>query len=148
RRLPVGVAAQVAVGRAVQADVDLGAEALHGAARGADAVRLVQVVGQLGVRPVGPVQALPGRPVDDPATHLAGQPVGDLGRPALGLAGPQAAGAVGVQPACDAAAVDAQVEGDVLPRPAAVGHQDDLQAVAQEAVACDAEQFVQPQGLG
>src|SRR5262249_12733404 len=45
------VAAQVAVGGPVGADVDLRAEALHGRARRLDAVCLEQVVGQLLVGP-------------------------------------------------------------------------------------------------
>src|SRR5438309_712836 len=77
--LPVLIAPQVAVRRAVRADVDLPAEAVHGRAGGLDAVGLPQVAGQLLVGPVGPVEALLGRAVDDPAADLVGQAVGDLG---------------------------------------------------------------------
>src|SRR5262249_58603352 len=85
-----GVAAQVAAGRAVQADADLAAEAAHGGAVGADAFGLLQVVGQLRVGPVSPLQALLGRPLDDPTADLVGQAVGDVGRSSLGLASAEA----------------------------------------------------------
>src|SRR5262249_57162997 len=76
------VAAQVAVGRPVRADADLRAEALHGAARGLDAFGLEQVVGQLLVRPVGPVEPAAGPPADDPGLDLVGRAVWDGGGPA------------------------------------------------------------------
>ena len=60
------VAAEEAVGRPVRADAVLGPESLHGRGRHAEAAGLVQVVGQFGVGPVGAVEALLGRPVDDP----------------------------------------------------------------------------------
>jgi len=44
--------------------------------------------------------------------------------------------------------MQAQVEGDVLPRPPPVGHEDDLDAVTQLAVACGAEHLLQGVGLG
>src|SRR6516162_8713359 len=52
-RLLVGVAAQVTVGRAVQADTDLLAEPLDGGTRGLDALGLLQVVGEFFVSPIG-----------------------------------------------------------------------------------------------
>jgi hypothetical protein len=100
-------------------------------------VGLEQVVGQFGVGPVGPVQALLGRTVDDPALALVG-PLGGAraGRPP-GLAGPQPvepALQVGVEPALDRPAVDAQVGGAVLVLAALVGQQDNVDAVAELAV--------------
>lgn len=98
---------------------------------------LEQVVGQLGVRPVGAVQPLLGRPVEDPTLDIVGQLDGDLAGCAFGLAGPQAVEAplqVGVEPAGYGASADAQVGGDVLVGPAAVGQQDDLEPVAEFAV--------------
>jgi hypothetical protein len=44
--------------------------------------------------------------------------------------------------------VDAQVGGDVLAGAAAVGHQDDLEAVAELAVGGGAEEGVEVLGLG
>lgn len=111
---------------------------------------LEEVVGQLLVGPAGPVQALAGGPLDDPAAQLVGQRRGDLARLALGLAGleaAEAAGAVGVEPAGDGPAVEPQVGGDVLACPAAVGHEDDLEAVAQFAVVGGAEEGVEAVGL-
>src|SRR5262249_34503779 len=126
--LLLGVAALVVVGRPVQPDADSGAEALHGAAGGLDAAGLAQVVGEFLVGPVGSVQALLGRPIDDPAAHVVGQCCGDLARLALGFLGLQPAQptvAIGVEPTGDRLAVDPQVGGDVLACSAAVGHEDD-----------------------
>ena len=67
----------------------LAAEPLHGRAAGRDAVGLEQVVGQLGVGPVGPVEPLAGRPLDDPAADLLGQVGRDRRGVPLGLAGPR-----------------------------------------------------------
>jgi hypothetical protein len=44
--------------------------------------------------------------------------------------------------------VGAQASRDVLPSASAIGHQDDLQAVAQLAVLGAAEQLLQALGLG
>jgi hypothetical protein len=132
------------VGGAVDGYADLLAEALHGGAGGLDAVLLVQVVGQLLVSPVGAVEALLGGPLDDPVLDLVGQREGDAGLLARGLAPVQAVQALlaeGVEPARHGAAVDAEVQGDVLPRPPAVGHEHDLQAVAQLAVLSLLEQL-------
>src|SRR5262245_43352467 len=96
------VAAQQAVGGAVGPHAELLAEAQHGRAAGPDARGLVQVVGQLGVGPVGSVQAAGGRPVEDPAADRVGQGGRDLGCRALSLSGRQAVQAplqVGVEPA-------------------------------------------------
>src|SRR4051812_41524197 len=95
------------------------------------------MVYQFLVGPVGTVQPLLGWPLDDPAADLVGQGVGDLGRGPLGLPrlqGVQSAVAVGVEPAGHAAAVDAEVSGDVLSWSSAVRHEDDLHAVTQLAV--------------
>ncbi|MFO0878160.1 MAG: hypothetical protein U0840_12490 [Gemmataceae bacterium] len=111
---------------------------------------LVEVVGQLLVRPPGPFEALLGRPLDHPAFDLVGQRGGDLGGRSLGLAGHQAgqaALAVGVEPALDGAAVDAQVGGEVLAPAALVGHQDDLKAVAVRPVVGGPERLLQMHGL-
>src|SRR5262249_4098564 len=134
-----------------QPDADLHAEPLDGAAGGPHAAGLAEVVGEFRVRPVGPVEALPGRPVDDPAAQLAGQRRGDVARLALGLLGSQGvegAAAVGVEPAGDGPGVDAQVGGDVLAGAAPVGHQDDLEAVPELAVGGGAEECVEAFSLG
>ena len=89
---------------------------------------LEQVVGQLGVGPVRPVQALFGRSIDDPPADLVGQARRDRARGPLGFAGPEPAEPafqVGVEPALDSSAVDAQVGGDVLVSAAAMGQEDD-----------------------
>src|SRR5262249_55574349 len=99
------IATQVTVGGPVGANADLLAEAVHRRAGGLDAVGLQQVVGQLLVGPVGPVQAASRRPVDDPTADLVGHRVGDVGSLALSLFGEQALEAVfavGVEPAGDA----------------------------------------------
>ncbi len=67
-----GVAALVVIGRPVQPDADVGAETLDGTAGGLDASGLAEVVGEFRVGPVGPVQALLGRPLDDPTAHVVG----------------------------------------------------------------------------
>jgi hypothetical protein len=124
---------------------------MHGRAGGADAVGLEQVIGQLGVRPVGTVQPLLGRPLDDPAFDLVGQRGGDLAGGSLGLAGLQAVEAafqIGIEPTGNGAAVDAQVGGDVLVGPAAVGKQDNLEPVAEFAVLRGAEQLLEPLDFG
>jgi len=108
------------------------------------------VVGQLLVGPVGPAQALPGRPLDYPATDLVGHRGGDAAGTALGFPGQQAveaAFAVGVEPTGDADPVDAQVRGDVLAGPTTVGHQDDLEAVSQFPALGGAEESFQAVGL-
>src|SRR5262249_14011163 len=140
----------VVVGRPVQADADPGAEALHGAAGGLDALGLAEVVGEFLVGPVGPVQALLGRPVDDPTAHVVGQGLGNLARFALGFAGLQAvepAFGVGVEPAGHRFAVDPPVGSAVLACSAAVGHEDDLEAVAELAVVGGAEAGVEAFGF-
>jgi hypothetical protein len=149
--LRLGVAAQVAVPGAVQAAAELAAEAAHGRSAGPDAVGLEQVIGQLLVGPGGPVQAAGGRPVDHPALDRVGQAGGDLGRGALGLAGPEAVGAAvegGVEPALDGARRDAQVGGAVRVPPAAMGQEHDLEAVAPLAVRGPAERLRKAPGLG
>jgi hypothetical protein len=141
-----GVAAQVAVGRPVGADVDLGTVAVHGALGGLDTLGLSQVVGQALIRPVGAVQAAAGRAGDDPGADVVGQLGGDVAGLARGLAWPQtveAAFQVGVEPALHTAAVEAQVKGDVLARAALVGQQDDLEAVAKLAVVGGTEHGLQ-----
>src|SRR5262249_31161099 len=123
----------------------------HGAAGGLDAAGLAEVVGEFLVGPVGPVQALLGRPVEDPTTHGIGQGCGDLARFALGFPGlkpVQPSVAVGVEPTGDRLAVDPQVGGDVLAGSAAVGHEDELEAVAQFAVVGRTEEAVEVFGLG
>jgi len=134
----------------VQADADLAAEAADRGTAGADAVGLIQVVGQFLMGPVGPVQAVCGRPVDDPAADRLGQATGNGRRPALGLAASQPVGAaleVGVEPALDAARRDGQVPGDVPVGPTAVGQADDLNAVARLEVGFVAEKEVEPPGF-
>ena len=71
-------------------------------------------------------------------------------RGAAGLAAPPAvaaAFAVGVEPAGDAAAVEAQVAGEVLAGAAPLGQQDEREAVAPLAVLGRAEEFLQAVGL-
>jgi hypothetical protein len=100
-------------------------------------VGLLQVVGQLGMGPVGPVQPLLDRPLDDPAADLLAQMSRDLRRSALGLSGPEAVEApveVGVEPALDGAGRDREVGGDVPVLAASMRQADDLQAIAGLAV--------------
>jgi hypothetical protein len=71
-----------------------------------DAVGLEEVIGQFGVDPVGPVEPVPGRPLDHPAADFNGQSGRDRRGPPLGLAGLQAVEAlsqVGVEPPLDGA---------------------------------------------
>src|SRR5262249_52543269 len=56
--------------------------------------------------------------------------------------------AIGVEPAGNGLAVDAQVGGDILACPAAVGHEDDLEAVAEFAVVGSTEEAVEAFGFG
>src|SRR5262249_2289447 len=65
-----GVAAQIAVGGPVGADVDLLAVTMHGALGGLDALGLFQVVGQFLVGPVGAVEPAAGWAADDPGADL------------------------------------------------------------------------------
>jgi hypothetical protein len=100
-------------------------------------MRPVEVLGQLGVGPIGPVQALPGRPLDDPAADLLGRPGRDPGLGPPGLAGPEpgeAESQVEVEPPLDGARGDGQVGGDLLMGPVPVGHQDDPEAVPERPV--------------
>src|SRR5262249_8888376 len=146
-----GFAALVVVGRPVQADADLGAEALDGTAGGLDAAGLAEVVGEFLVGPVGPVQPLLGGTVDYPCADLVGQCCGNLARFAFGLPGlkpVKPSVAVGVEPTGDRLAVDPQVGGDVLACSAAVGHEDDLEAVAKFAVVGGTEEAVEAFGFG
>src|SRR5262245_42174907 len=145
--LPGRVAAQVAVGGPVGADAELAAQPLHRRAAGADAVGAVQVLGQLLVGPVGPVQPLPGRPLDDPAAEFGAQLRRDLGPGAGGLARGEAVGAaleVGVEPALHGAGAHPQVVGDGLPRQAMVGQADGVESVAELGVGGGAESPLQP----
>src|SRR4051794_36116295 len=102
------------------------------------------------MRPVGPVQALFGRSVDDPAAQLVGQRRRDGAWSALGLLGLQRvepAVAVGVEPTRDGFAVDAQIGGDVLAWSAPVGHPDDLEAIPEFPVVGGAEESVEAVAL-
>src|SRR5262249_42685847 len=128
-----GVAALVVVGGAVDGNADLLAVTLHGRARGADAFGLVQVVGQLLVGPVGPVQPLLGRPLDDPAFDLVGQAGGALAGLAWGLGRAQAVEPtiqVGVEPALHRTRGYSQVRGYLLVGPVAARQPDYLHAVS------------------
>ena len=149
--LLVGVAALVVVAGAVKADAQLAAEAPHGRPAGADALGFEQVVGQLLVSPVGAVEPMLGRPVDDPAAHLVGQGSGEFAGLAFGLLGSQgleAGVAVGIEPAGHGLSVHAQVGGDVLAWAAAVGHKDDLEAVPELGVRRGAEEGIEALDLG
>src|SRR5262249_56879283 len=103
-----------AVDGPIGSDARLVAGHLHGRLLHADARGLVEVVGQLGVGPVGPVEPLLGRPLDPPAA-TAGR-----GRRSAWASPPRFTGAqaveaalqVGVEPALDGARGDAQVLGD------------------------------------
>src|SRR5262245_3834025 len=111
---------------------------------------LEQVVSQLFVGPVRPVEPTAGRAADDPGADRVGQGVGEGGGLALGLSrgqGVQPAVAGGVEPAGDAAAVEGKVLGDLLTRSAGVSQQDDLEAVTELAIVGGAEQPLQPSGL-
>src|SRR5689334_21423852 len=82
--------------------------------------------------PVGAVESLLGRSVDDPAADLVGQSSRDFAGCALGLARPQTIEAlvqVGVEPALDGSRAEGQVLGNVLVGPVAAGQADDLDAV-------------------
>src|SRR5262249_54753489 len=135
----------------IESDTDLGAEPLHGTPRSADALGLVQVVGEFLMRPVSTVEALFRRPVDDPAAHLVGEGGGNVARLALGFLGLQrgeTAIAVGVEPARDGLALNAQGGSNILARPSPVGHQDDLKPIAEASVSGGAEAGVEVFGLG
>lgn len=126
------IAPQQAVGRPIRPDLVLAAEPLHGRAAGGDAVGLPPVVGQLGMGPVGPIEPLGRRPVDDPAADDR-----DRQRLALGLARPQGGDAaleVGIEPVLDGAGADAEVGGDVLGEPTPVGEPDDLESVPELSI--------------
>jgi hypothetical protein len=135
------------VAGAVQADAELAAEAADGGPAGADALGLEQVVGQLLVGPVGAVEALRGRPLDDPALEFVGQYGGDLAGLARGQARTQAvepAFEVGVEPALDGARGDGQVLGDLLVGPVPGGQADDLDAIAELGVGFVAVGLIEP----
>lgn len=88
--LLLGIVPQEAAAGPIDPDLELAAETLHGRATGTDARRAVQVLDRFGAGPVGPVQALLGRLLDDPAAnHLLGHRWRDLGLCGLGLAGMQ-----------------------------------------------------------
>jgi len=96
--------------------------------------------------PVGAIQALLGGPTPDPVADGVGEGIGDLGGGPLGLAGPEPVAAplqVGVEPALDGAGCHAEVGGDVLVGAAAMGHEDDLGAIAEGAFVGGAEQFLE-----
>ena len=111
---------------------------------------LAEVIGQLGVGPVGPVEPLAGRPLDDPAADDPAQ-VGRDGRGVPlgleGLQGRQATPEVGVEPSLDGARRDAQVGGDVLVGPTPMGHADDLEAIPDLAVSRLQERLFESSGL-
>src|SRR5262249_24970192 len=146
----LGVAPQVAVGGSVQPNADLGAEALHGTAGGLQAACLAEVVGEFLVGPVGPVEPLLGRPVDGPGAQVVSQGGRDMAGLAGGLLGLQsneAAVAVSVEPTGNGLAMYAEVGGDVLAGPTALGHQDDLETIPQFPVVGGAEGRFQAFGL-
>src|SRR5262249_33748875 len=131
-------------------DADLGAEPLDGATRGTDALDLAQVVGEFLMGPVGPVESLRCRPGDDPAAQLVGQCRGNMARLAEGLLGlkcGKSSVAISVEPAGNRLAVNAQIGGDVLASPTAVGHQDDLEPIPESAVVGGTEAGVKALGL-
>src|SRR5262249_43479303 len=101
-------------------DAELLTIPLHGRPAGPDAVGAIQVLGQLGVRPVSPVQPLGGWPLDDPTADLVAQISRDLRLGPLGPAGLQPGQAmlqVAVEPSLHGAGRDAQVFGDLVMRP-------------------------------
>src|SRR4051812_22911690 len=100
-------------------DVMPRAEDLHGGFLHAYSLGLVEVIGQFGVGPVGPVQALLHGPVDHPLLQERSEVGGEFGGGAGGLAGSQALEAaiqIGVEPALDGAGSNAKVGGNVLVR--------------------------------
>jgi hypothetical protein len=129
----------------------LGPERLQGRFADPDALGLEQVVGQLGVGPVGPVEPLLGWPVDDPLAEGRGQVGGQLGFGPLGLAWlelVQAAGQVGVEPALGRPRGGPGVGSDLRVLAAPVGHQDNLDAVPEGAIGGRLEQAFQLANLG
>src|SRR5262249_25888606 len=83
-----GIATQEAVRRPIDADAQLATEATDRRAAGPDALGLEQVIGQLGIGPVGPVESLLGRPLLHPRLDLVGQVSWDFRSGPLRLAGP------------------------------------------------------------
>jgi hypothetical protein len=145
--LLVRVAALVVVTGAVQADAQLPAEAAYGGPAGADALGLEQVISQPLVGPVGAIQALFGRPFDDPALEFVRQIGGDLAGCTRGLARADAvepAFEVRIEPALDGARTEIQIRGDVLVGPVAAGQAGDLDAVPVLGVGLFAEGTVRP----
>jgi hypothetical protein len=151
-RLLLGrVAAEEPVRRPVRADAVLRSERLQCRLADPHAAGLEQVLGQFGVRPVGPVQAVFGRPVDHPLPQDRGQVRRQFGfRPAR-LPRPQSVDAaveVGVQPSLHRPGGGAGVGGDVRVPAAPVGHQNDLHPVSQLGVGGRAEYLVQADNFG
>jgi hypothetical protein len=112
---------------------------------------LEQVVGQFGMGPVGPVQPLSDRPLDDQAADLLTQVSRDLRLSALGLARPQAGESVlqvGVEPTLDGAGGHPQVGGDVRVLAAPMGEPDDLDSVAGNFSITPGEAAFQLVGFG
>src|SRR3954462_5724777 len=79
------VASQEAVAGPVGADLMLLTDRLHGRLLDGDALGLEEMVGQLLMGPVGPVQPLLGWSVDDPLAEGRGQLGGEPGLGPLGL---------------------------------------------------------------
>ncbi len=149
--LPHRIAPQEAVGGAIPADARPATGPLHGRAAGRDASGLPQVVGQLGVSPVGPIGPPAGRAIDHPAADLLGQLGWDRRGMALGLArfqGGEAAIEVSVEPPPDGTGGDAEVGGDVMVLAAPAGQADDLEAVEELAVVGLAEGLLGSLDLG
>lgn len=122
-------------------------ERLEGGLPDPDAASLEQVVGQLGVRPVGPVEPVLGRAVDHPPAEDRGQVGGERRLRPGGLPGAEAvepAAEVGVEPPRDRPRGGDRVGRDVGVAATPVGHQDDLGTVPEPGVGGLAEDRLQP----
>lgn len=140
------VAAEEPVRRPVRADAVPGPERLEGRLADPDAAGLEQVVGQLGVGPVGPVEPVLRGTVDDPLPEDRGQVGGELGpRPGClpGAEAVESAVEVGAEPPLDGPRGGAGVGRHVRVAAAPVGHPDDLDPVPQPGVGRLAEGLVQ-----
>ena len=114
-----------------------GAKCSHSPLADGDTLRLVEIGGEFGRCPVGPVQATACGAWFDPGYNLRGQGLGNAGSAARGPAAPEsveAPRAIGIEPALQGPWGDTQVFSDLVRAPPPVGHQESLAAVAQTAV--------------
>ena len=112
---------------------------------------LAEVVGQLGVSPVGSVEPLLGGPFDDPAADDPGQMGRDRRGMSLGLAGLEGGDSaleVSVEPVLNGSRGDAQVGGDVLVGSTPMGQPDDLEAIMELAIGRLEEGLFEASGVG